>query len=86
MLRIRMSRQGVKKRPFYQIVVANSRKPRDGIFIEKIGFFNPLVKNLKELKINVDRIEYWLSHGAKCSKRVCTLLKYYKLIYKKEEK
>ncbi|MBO6837774.1 MAG: 30S ribosomal protein S16 [Alphaproteobacteria bacterium] len=71
-LKIRMSRGGAKKRPFYRIVVADSRAPRDGRFIEKIGFHNPMVDRDHEerLKLDLDRARHWLSVGAKPSPRV----------------
>ena len=76
MLKIRLSMGGVKKRPIYKIVVADSRFPRDGRFIEKLGFFNPLLpKEKKERMIlESDRIKYWLSKGAKPTQRVARLL------------
>ena len=76
MLKIRMSRGEEKKRPVYKIVIADSRKPRDGRFIEKVGFFNPLLpKDKKErLNLDVDRIKYWLEKGAKPSDRIARFL------------
>ncbi len=76
MLKIRLSIGGAKKRPVYKIVVADSRFPRDGRFIEKLGFFNPLLpKNKKErLGLEVERIKHWLSQGAKPTLRVARLL------------
>ena len=76
MLKIRMSRGGVKKRPVYKIVIADSRKPRDGRFIEKVGFFNPLLpKDKKErLSLDIERIKYWLEKGAKPSDRIARFL------------
>jgi len=76
MLKIRMSRGGAKKRPFYKIVVADSRRPRDGKFIEKVGFFNPLLpKDKKErLSLDLDRIKFWLSQGAQPSERIARFL------------
>ena len=67
---------GAKKRPVYKIVVADSRFPRDGRFIEKLGFFNPLVpKNKKDrMKIEVERVKYWMSQGAKPTTRVARIL------------
>ena len=67
MLKIRLSMGGVKKRPVYKIVIADSRFPRDGRFIEKVGFFNPLLPKTKKERINleVDRIKHWISKGAK---------------------
>ena len=76
MLKIRLSMGGAKKRPVYKIVVADSRFPRDGRFIEKLGFFNPLVpKNKKDrMKIEVERVKHWLSQGAKPTTRVARIL------------
>ena len=71
-----MSRGGAKKRPVYKIVIADSRKPRDGRFIEKVGFFNPLLpKDKKErLSLDIERIKYWLEKGAKPSDRIARFL------------
>ena len=71
-LKIRMSRGGAKKRPFYRIVVADTRAPRYGRFIEKIGFHNPMMPrdHAERLSINLDRAKYWMSVGAKPSPRV----------------
>jgi small subunit ribosomal protein S16 len=76
MLKIRLSMGGAKKRPVYKIVVADSRFPRDGRFIEKLGFFNPLVpKNKKDrMKIEVERVKHWMSQGAKLTTRVARIL------------
>ena len=76
MLKIRLSMGGAKKRPVYKIVVADSRFPRDGRFIEKLGFFNPLVpKNKKDrMKIEVERVKHWMSQGAKPTIRVARIL------------
>jgi len=76
MLKIRMSRGGAKKRPVYKIVVADSRKPRDGRFIERVGFFNPLLpKDKKErLSLDIERIKYWLEKGARPSDRIARFL------------
>lgn len=76
MVTIRLSRGGAKKRPFYQIVVADSRYPRDGRFIERIGFFNPIASgNAERLRIDLDRVNDWVSKGASLSDRVATLVK-----------
>ncbi|XBC39079.1 MAG: 30S ribosomal protein S16 [Buchnera aphidicola (Nurudea shiraii)] len=77
MVKIRLSRLGAKKRPFYQIVVSDNRSPRNGKFIEKIGFFNPIIlKNSKNtLQINFDRLKYWKNNGALISNRVKSLIK-----------
>ncbi len=82
MLKIRMSRGGAKKRPFYKIVVADSRRPRDGKFIEKVGFFNPLLPKDKteRLSLNIERIKYWLGQGAQPSERIARFLGEAKLI------
>jgi small subunit ribosomal protein S16 len=76
MLKIRLSMGGVKKRPVYKIVVADSRFPRDGRFIEKVGFFNPLLPKTKKERINLDveRIKHWISKGAKPTLRVSRIL------------
>ena len=76
MLKIRLSMGGVKKRPVYKIVIADSRFPRDGRFIEKVGFFNPLLPKTKKERVNleVDRIKYWISKGAKPTLRVSRIL------------
>lgn len=75
-LKIRLSRGGRKSRPFYRIVVADSRMPRDGRYIEKVGTYNPLLDNDNENRISLvkERIEYWLSEGAKPSERVAIFL------------
>jgi len=76
MLKIRLSLGGAKKRPVYKIVIADSRSPRDGRFIEKVGFFNPLLPKAKKerIKLEVERIKHWLSKGAKPTLRVSRLL------------
>lgn len=76
MVTIRLARSGAKKRPFYHLTVADSRNPRDGRFIERVGFFNPLAKGQEEsLRINLERIEYWVAKGAQLSDRVAKLVK-----------
>ena len=76
MLVIRLSRTGAKKRPFYHLTVADKRKSRDGRFIERVGFFNPIAKGGEErLRIDAERIEYWQGQGAQISDRVARLLK-----------
>ena len=76
MVTIRLSRGGAKKRPFYQIVVADSRCPRDGRFIERVGFFNPLATgNAERVRIDLDRINDWVAKGASLSDRVASLVK-----------
>jgi small subunit ribosomal protein S16 len=76
MVTIRMSRGGAKKRPFYHIVVTDSRKRRDGGYIERIGFFNPVATGGEErLRLDADRADHWTSMGAQLSPRVARLLK-----------
>ena len=76
MLKIRLSMGGAKKRPVYKIVIADSRLPRAGRFIEKVGFFNPLLPKTKKERINleVERIKHWISKGAKPTLRVSRIL------------
>ena len=76
MLKIRLSMGGAKKRPVYKIVIADSRFPRDGRFIEKVGFFNPLLPKAKKERVNleVERIKHWISKGAKPTLRVSRIL------------
>jgi len=76
MVTIRLQRGGAKKRPFYQIVVADSRRARDGRFIERIGFFNPVASGQEErLRLDLDRVDYWVGQGAGLSDRVNSLVK-----------
>ena len=75
MVTIRLSRGGAKKRPFYQIVVTDSRNARDGRFIERIGFFNPIASGqAEELRLDLDRVEHWVGLGATISDRVAKLV------------
>jgi small subunit ribosomal protein S16 len=76
MVTIRLARGGAKKKPFYSIVVTDSRRRRDSGYIERVGYFNPMAKG-QEVRLNVDkdRVQYWLSQGAKTSERVEKLLK-----------
>ena len=76
MLKIRLSMGGAKKRPVYKIVIADSRFPRDGWFIEKVGFFNPLLPKTKKerFSLEVERIKHWISKGAKPTLRVSRIL------------
>jgi len=73
---LRMARAGTKKRPFYHIVAADSRSPRDGRFIERLGFFNPLLPKDKEdrLKLDLDKVKAWMAKGAQPSDRVMRFL------------
>jgi small subunit ribosomal protein S16 len=76
MVTIRLSRTGAKKRPFYHIIVTDSRNARDGRFIERLGFFNPIAQGGEErLRIDRGRVEHWLGQGAQPSDRVSHLLK-----------
>ena len=76
MVTIRLARAGAKKRPFYHIVVADSRSPRDGRFIERLGFYNPIAVGAEEkLRVDTERVEYWVSQGAQASSAVSRLLK-----------
>jgi len=75
-LRIRMSRAGTKKRPFYHLVVADSRFPRDGRFIERLGFFNPLLPkdNAERLKLDLEKVKAWMAKGAVPTDRIMRFL------------
>ena len=75
-LKIRLARGGAKKRPYYQIVLSDSRSPRDGRFIEKLGHFNPLLAKDDEKRVQYDaeRVQYWLSKGAQPTDRVARFL------------
>ena len=76
MVVIRLTRGGAKKRPFYQIVVAEKSCPRDGRFIERIGFFNPIASAHEEgLRLDLSRVDHWVSCGAQPSPRVHSLIK-----------
>ncbi|CBL45823.1 30S ribosomal protein S16 [gamma proteobacterium HdN1] len=76
MVTIRLARGGAKKRPFYHLVVADSRNANGGRFVERLGYFNPIAKGgEKRFSINQERVSYWLSVGAQPSERVASLLK-----------
>jgi small subunit ribosomal protein S16 len=75
MVIIRLARGGAKKRPFYNIVVTDSRNRRDGRFIEKLGFYNPIAQKGEALRIAQDRLTYWTSTGAQLSETVARLVK-----------
>lgn len=76
MVTIRLQRGGAKKRPFYQVVVADSRRARDGRFIENVGFFNPTARGQEErLRLDLDRVNHWVGQGAGLSDRVARLVK-----------
>ena len=75
MVKIRLSRGGAKKKPFYHIVVTDSRNARDGRNIERVGFFNPVARGQEErLRLDLDRVDYWTGVGAQLSDRVKTLV------------
>ena len=77
MVTIRLSRGGAKKKPFYQIVVTDSRNRRDGRYLERLGFYNPMSRNEHEesLRLDLDRVDHWIGHGAQVSERVAKLVK-----------
>ena len=85
-MKIRLARGGSKKRPFYRIVAADSRMPRDGRFIEKLGTYNPLLPKDSEdrVKMNMERVEYWLGHGAQPTDRIARMLEAAGKLEKKE--
>ena len=85
-IKIRLARGGSKKRPFYRIVAADSRMPRDGRFIEKLGTYNPLLPKDSEerVKMNVERIQYWMSQGAQPTDRISRFLEAAGVVEKKE--
>ena len=74
MVKIRLRRMGAKKAPYYRIVVAESRAPRDGRFIEEVGTYNPDAEGEK-LKVNMDRVQYWIANGAQPTDTVRGLMK-----------
>jgi small subunit ribosomal protein S16 len=81
MVTIRLQRGGAKKRPFYQVVVADSRRARNGKFIENVGFFNPTAQGQAEkLRLDLERVEYWVGQGAGLSDRVTRLVKDAKVV------
>lgn len=75
-MKIRLARGGSKKRPFYSIVASDSRMPRDGRFLEKLGTYNPLLPKDSEerVKMDLDRVKHWLSHGAQPTDRIARML------------
>ncbi len=76
MVTIRLARHGAKKAPFYHVTVADRAAKRDGRFVERVGFYNPLARGQAErLRIDLDRVDYWLSVGARPSERVSALIK-----------
>lgn len=75
MVKIRLARAGAKKRPFYHLVAADSRSPRDGRFIERLGFFNPIaVGGEARLRVNTERVDHWVAHGAQLTDRAAKLV------------
>ena len=85
-IKIRLARGGSKKRPFYRIVAADTRMPRDGRFIEKLGTYNPLLPKDSEdrVKMDVERIQYWMGQGAQTTDRVARFLEAAGVVEKKE--
>lgn len=85
-LKIRLARAGAKKRPYYKIVVADSRMPRDGRFVEKLGTYNPLLPKDSEdrVKMNLERVQYWLGEGAQVTDRISRMLEAAGVVPKKE--
>ncbi|MEK9748355.1 MAG: 30S ribosomal protein S16 [Pseudomonadales bacterium] len=79
MVTIRLARGGSKKRPFYHITVADSQRSRNGRFVERVGFFNPIAQGADEkMRLDLDRIEFWIRQGAQPSERVASLIKRYR--------
>ena len=75
MVKIRLARGGAKRKPFYHIVVTDSRKPRDGRNIERLGFFNPVARgNDERLRVDRERVDHWVGRGARVSERVSHLI------------
>ena len=74
MVKIRLRRMGAKKAPFYRIVVADSRSPRDGRFIEEIGTYDPMAEGEQKIKVDMERAKYWISNGAQPTETVRGLL------------
>ncbi len=85
MVKIRLKRMGTNKKPFYRVVVADSRSPRDGRFIEEIGYYNPLTEP-EVIEINAEKAQKWLSTGAQPTDRARALLKKQGILEKKEVK
>lgn len=78
MVTIRMARKGAKRSPFYNIVVADHHKPRDGAFLERLGFYNPVAKEGQEsVRLDMERVQHWLDQGARPSESVGRLIKQY---------
>jgi small subunit ribosomal protein S16 len=77
MVRIRLTRRGAKKRPFYRVVAADQQAPRDGRFIEQLGYYNPMVEPF-EVKLDLERIDYWVGQGAQPTETVKRLIDRYR--------
>ncbi len=76
MVTIRLARGGAKKRPFYHLTVTDSRSPRSGKYLERVGFFNPVARGAEErLRVDFDRLNHWVGQGAQLSDRVAALIK-----------
>jgi small subunit ribosomal protein S16 len=76
MVKIRLTRGGAKKRPFYHIIVTDSRSARDGRNIERVGFYNPVARgNEKRVELNIDRVNHWVANGAQMTEKVAVLFK-----------
>ena len=76
MVTIRLARGGAKKRPFYHLTVTDSRSPRSGKYLERVGFFNPIARGGEDrLRVDFERLNHWVSQGAQLSERVATLVK-----------
>jgi small subunit ribosomal protein S16 len=85
MVTIRLARTGAKKRPFYHIVATDSRSPRDGRYIERLGFFNPVAKGGEEgLRMDLELIDSWVAKGAQVSERAAALIKQYRKLGQSE--
>ncbi|AVW92998.1 30S ribosomal protein S16 [Celeribacter baekdonensis] len=83
-VKLRLARRGAKKRPFYWIVSADSRSPRDGKFIEKLGTYDPMLKPSNRVELDLDRVSFWLECGAQPTDRVARILADAGLIKKKQ--
>ena len=75
MVKIRLRRMGAKKAPYYSIIVADSRSPRDGRFIEEIGTYDPMADDAQKIKVDMERAQYWIANGAQPTETVRGLLK-----------
>jgi len=73
-VRLRLARMGRKKHPFYRIVAADQRAPRDGRFIERLGYYDPMQEPV-DIKVNLERVDYWIGQGAQASETVSSLIK-----------